>query len=156
MLSDSIDIIDAQCYLTTEEFQRVLAESVYNPTKLHLSQRIKRYQNDRNIAIFAAIYDSKICGVLVANIACTHIVILDIAVISALQRNGIGKSLIKHLMMEYKPSEIYAQTDDDAVEFYARLGFEIHEIELEKNKTRRRYHCTYLCNYFVTEEKCLE
>ena len=45
----------------------------------------------------------------------------------------IGKAMIFHLIEEYRPAEICAQTDDDAVGFYRHLGFEINMAE-EKYK----------------------
>ena len=147
MKEAELDIIEAKCYLHNDDFLRILARSVYQPTPQRLWTRAERYQKQPDSVVFAAIYQEHICGIIVADIVSLHsIIILDIAVSEALEHQGIGKAMIFHLIEEYRPAEICAQTDDDAVGFYRHLGFEINMAE-EKYKGVTRYTCIYTCNY---------
>ena len=142
--SENLEIIEAKEFLTDRSLQKVLAASVYNPTQARMDERAKRY-SDSKFAVFAAIYDQKICGVIIIEISRNNrLTILDFAVSEPLRGQGIGTALIRHLQLEYTPSEICAQTDDDAVGFYRKLGFVI-EKEPELYTDTVRYHCAYFC-----------
>jgi ribosomal protein S18 acetylase RimI-like enzyme len=142
-----IDIIEAKCYLYNDEFLRILARSMYQPTPQRLQMRANRYHNKPDSAVFAAICQEHICGIIVADIVSLHsITILDVAVAETMEHRGIGKAMILHLIDEYHPVEIYAQTDEAAVGFYRRIGFEVSQAE-EKYKGVTRYNCIYPCNY---------
>lgn len=49
--------------------------------------------------------------------------ILDIAVESEHRGKGIGSRLIEQVVKTHSPRKILAETDDDAVGFYRKLGF---------------------------------
>ncbi|AFK86105.1 GNAT family N-acetyltransferase [Thermoanaerobacterium saccharolyticum] len=140
------EIRDIKVILKTSDITRVLAESVYNPTQERLMSRVDEYTNNTNVAAFGYIVDGSICGVIVLDTAQKEkIIILDIAVSKSSQHLGIGSKLINYVLVCLKPSIILAETDDDAVGFYRKYGFEINNLG-EKYPNIKRYECKYVNN----------
>lgn len=50
-----------------------------------------------------------------------------IAVAADRRSRGFGRSLINHIQAQHDGVDIAAETDDDAIGFYRRLGFQISE-----------------------------
>jgi len=56
--------------------------------------------------------------------------------------SSYGRSLIQHIRQQHAAQELYAETDDDAVEFYRRLGFSISIAPTDPRwPERQRYGC---------------
>ena len=68
--------------------------------------------------------------------------LLDVAVLKDSQNQGIGRAMIKYVQKTYKPSCIIAETDDDAVNFYRKIGFKVKGLG-EKYPGITRYECKY-------------
>ena len=66
--------------------------------------------------------------------------ILDIAVKPEYRKHGIGKSLIDFIFTQFPIDNITAETDDEAVEFYKRCGFNVIGFGMKCNNKR------YICN----------
>ena len=49
--------------------------------------------------------------------------ILDLAVDPDSRNQGLGSLLIERMIADHSPAKIIAETDDDAVDFYRKLGF---------------------------------
>jgi ribosomal protein S18 acetylase RimI-like enzyme len=67
-----------------------------------------------------------------------------IAVAESAQGQGVGRSLIAHVAESASSTSIVAETDDDAVEFYRRLGFDVQPLLTTDPRwpQRRRYRCS--------------
>ncbi|MFZ4841136.1 GNAT family N-acetyltransferase [Mycetocola saprophilus] len=83
---------------------------------------------------------------LIAFIAADHrsnpAEIMYIAVHERARGRGLGRVLVRDLADAVAGREIVAQTDDDAVEFYRRLGFTITDGEIDPRwPDRHRYVC---------------
>jgi ribosomal protein S18 acetylase RimI-like enzyme len=65
-----------------------------------------------------------------------------IAVDESARTRGHGAALIEDVRGHAGGRAVYAQTDDDAVDFYRRIGFAITERESDPRwPDRRRYNC---------------
>lgn len=136
-------IIDIKSNLNTDTALEVLKESVFNPTKEKLSKRASYYQNKESIVSYGYLSGDIILGLIVIDTANKdEITILDIAVRKDQQRNGFGRKLLNHVIVKYNPKVLIAETDDDAVEFYRKNGFEIFNLE-ERFSNCIRYECKY-------------
>lgn len=69
--------------------------------------------------------------------------ILHIAVDERKRRQGIGREMINKFVALEKPTELVAETDNDAVGFYRRYGFSIRSLG-EKYPGVERFHCSLL------------
>lgn len=139
-------IIEAKSILKNEDLLSVLAESLYNPTEERLNNRVDKYITNQSIAVFAYKNNDAYKGVIILDISNTkEIIILDIAVSNNYRKAGIGSSLINHCIKTFEPNKIVAETDDDAVEFYKKCGFDILFLGDKYGAGITRYKCTYIC-----------
>ncbi|MGI8316289.1 GNAT family N-acetyltransferase [Halobacillus mangrovi] len=72
-------------------------------------------------------------------------VIQHIAVSQDYRKQWIGKRMVEFIREQYNIRELRAETDDDAVGFYEKLGFEMESLS-EKYKGVTRYQCTLFRN----------
>lgn len=136
-------IIDIKSNLNTDTVLEVLKESVFNPIKEKLLKRVNYYQNKESIVSYGYLSDDIILGLIVIDTANKDgITILDIAVRKDQQRNGVGRKLLNHVIVQYNPKVLIAEIDDDAVEFYRKNGFEIFNLG-GKFSNCIRYECKY-------------
>ena len=85
----------------------------------------------------------KILGAMVVSfIEQRKIEIIGIAVDVSARGKGIGSYIINQVINNYGLLSVYAETDNDAVEFYRINGFNIVKFsETYGNKTVVRYKC---------------
>lgn len=139
-------IVEVKSMLKNRELLSVLAESVYNPTKERLISRADRYIISPNTAVYANKESDTYKGIIVIGISNISVIeILDIADSSSFQKSGIGSSLINHCINMFHPNKIIAETDDDAVEFYKKFGFDILTLGDKYGVGITRYQCTFNC-----------
>ena len=68
--------------------------------------------------------------------------IVGIAVDLSARGNGIGSYMINQVVNDYSLTSVYAETDNDAVEFYRKNGFDIVEFSEDYGgETVIRYKC---------------
>lgn len=139
-------IIEAKLILKNEDLLSVLAESLYNPTEERLNNHADKYIRNQSIAVFAYKNNDVYKGVIILDISNTkEIIILNIAVSNNYRKAGIGSSLINHCIKTFEPNKIVAETDDDAVDFYKKCGFDILLLGDKYGAGITRYKCTYKC-----------
>ena len=68
--------------------------------------------------------------------------ILDFAVKPEYQSRGIGSRLIDFIFNQFETKYVTAETDDDAIGFYKKYGFEL--LKTETKFETKRY--TLVCN----------
>ena len=70
--------------------------------------------------------------------------ILGIAVDTAYRQQGVGRKMLQYARENLGASEIYAETDDEAVGFYRRCNFEINaHTETFPDGECVRYRCVF-------------
>ena len=139
-------IVEAKSILKNKNLLAVLAESVYNPTEERLISRADKYIINPNTAVYTNKENDTYKGIIVIDISNINAIeILDIAVSASFQKSGIGSSLINHCINMFHPDEIIAETDDDAVEFYKKYGFDILSLGDKYRVGIMRYQCTLKC-----------
>lgn len=123
---------------------RVYAECMYRPTAERFAQVANDLKNRLGVSIFAYLEADRVQGIIAVEAASRQTaVILGIAVDAACRRNGIGRRLIAETAARLDLGVLTAETDDDAVCFYRRCGFQT--VAFEKTFGReacRRYRCT--------------
>ena len=139
-------IIEAKSLLKTKELLPIFAESVYEPTEERLNNRADKYIINPSTAIFAIKNNDTYKGIIVLDISnIKEIIILQIAVTNSCQKSGIGSSLINHCIKTFQPNEIVAETDDYAIGFYKKLGFDILSLGDKYSMGITRYRCILKC-----------
>lgn len=138
-------MINIKEYLKAKDILTILAQSTYMPTEEKLNTRAQRYMDDDRVIALGANIDDKFCGIVILNyVESYRVEILDIAILKERQHQGIGHQMIKCIKEFYKPACILAETDDDAVGFYRKIGFEVNSLG-EKYPGIIRYECKYTC-----------
>ena len=125
--------------ITEPDMLKLLAPSVYNPTQERLLNRAKKYQEDENTNIYAYKDNGKHKGIVIFKIINNSATILDIAVKSKHQGQGVGSKLIDFIFDSFNVNNITAVTDDDAIGFYKKYGFAVAKTETKFNT--KRYIC---------------
>lgn len=142
-----MEILDIKECLGSGEILPILAESMYMPTKEKLSVRVEKYMNSSRIIALGVRRDNKFCGILIMeDKEGNELYLLDVAVLKDSQNQGIGRAMITYVQETYKPRCIIAETDDDAVNFYRKVGFKVKSLG-EKYPGITRYECKYLGMY---------
>ena len=135
-----ISFANVKANLFDPEVLTLLKPSVYNPTPERLKRRAEKYSADKNTFVYACKIDGVYAGIVVLKTGNDTAEILDIAVKPEYRKHGIGKSLIDFIFTQFPIDNITAETDDEAVEFYKRCGFNVIGFGMKCNNKR------YICN----------
>jgi len=84
----------------------------------------------------------KVAGIIGFKKDDEDLIILHIAIKPEFRGLGFGKGQILEAIDLIKPLKVIAETDDDAVDFYRRIGFEIESLG-EMYPGVERYKCTF-------------
>lgn len=133
-------IVDVKANLFDPEVLTLLKPSVYDPTPERLKSRAEKYSADKNIFVYACKKDGIYVGIVVFGTGNGTAEILDIAVKPEYRKHGIGRKLIDFIFTQFPIDNITAETDDEAVEFYKRCGFNVIGFGMKCNNKR------YICN----------
>lgn len=101
------------------------------------------YLNSPNQHLFAYIKENVTVGCIGIEINGMDCEIKHIAVAPQERGRGVGSSMIHYLIEKCDLNSITAETDDDAVEFYRKVGFRILSLG-EKYPGVVRYWCEYM------------
>ena len=116
---------------------------MFMPTEEKFNKKIDQFLNDNSIKIFACFNQGEIEGVIVVSfVEQSKIEIIGIAVKLSARGKGIGSYMINQVINNYGLLSVYAETDNDAVGFYRKNGFNIIEFsETYGAETVVRYKC---------------
>lgn len=135
-------IADVKANLFDPEVLTLLTPSVYDPTPERLKRRAEKYSADKNTFVYACKIDGVYAGIVVFVTENGTAEILDIAAKPEYRKHGIGRKLIDFVFTQFSIDTITAKTDDEAVGFYKRCGFNV--IEFGMNCNNKRYVCNKL------------
>lgn len=122
------------------EFLNILKLSHYNPTDEKLNKIALEYSKNENIHAIACFNDDVMIGFIVVDkISDKAFEIVDIAVNENYRKQGIASKLIDYVIDQFDIKILYAETDDDAVNFYKKYGFSAKLIN--KRGEFNRYKC---------------
>ena len=133
-------VADVKASLFNPEVLTLLKPSVYDSTPERLKRRAEKYSADKNTFAYACKKDGIYVGIVVFRMENNTAEILDIAVNLKYRKKGIGKSLIDFILNQFPVDTITAETDDEAVGFYKRCGFDVIGFGMKCNNKR------YICN----------
>ena len=135
-----ISFANVKASLFDYEILALMKPSVYDPTLERLKCRTEKYSADKNIFVYACKIDGVYAGIVVLKTENDTAEILDIALKPEYRKRGIGKSLIDFIFTQFPIDTITAETEDEAVEFYKRCGFNVIGFGMKCNNKR------YICN----------
>ena len=117
---------------------------MYMPTEERFIRKMTGYIDDCGVRIFECLCHGQTKGVIVISLSNTaKAEILGIATDENVRGMGIGSYMIKRVSQIHPLSQVYAETDSDAVGFYQKNGFEIvEEKQVFGDEKVSRYKCT--------------
>jgi len=137
-----MSIINIKGQLHDKRILAVISLSHYMPTEEKLRRVADKYEADSNIFAFAHRENGLVGGtILLRRLFNDDFEILSIATDANHRNHGIASRLISFAASELKCASIQAETDDDAVGFYRKYGFDIISLG-EKYPGTIRYLCT--------------
>ncbi len=123
-----------------EDIIRILGYSIYKATKEKVINIINQYKENEQLEMY--IYkDSYDLGVIAIKLEELDIEICHIAVDENARNQKIASKLIDYVKEKYNFRKLYLETDDDAVNFYKKVGFDVKNLG-EKHKGYPRYLCS--------------
>lgn len=140
MIYKLIELNDKNEICKTYEFYK---HCMFIPTEEKFKKKIDTFLNDNSVKVFACLYYNEIKGVIAISFAEQYkIEIFGIAVDMCARHQGISSFMISKLADDYGLLCVYAETDDDAVGFYQKSGFNVTEFsETYDSETVIRYKC---------------
>ena len=116
---------------------------MYMPTKEKFCKKAADFQNDQTIRIFACFMQMQLVGIIVLSLdGYNRAEIVGIAVDPKHRHQGIGSFMLNRVQKKLRITSLYAETDQDAVDFYRKNSFRITAFSRHYNdKTVTRYQC---------------
>ena len=116
---------------------------MFMPTEEKFNNKVDLFLNDNSVKIFVCFEQDKIVGIMVVSFKeQKKIEIIGIAVDVSARGKGIGSYMINQVISNYSLLSVYAETDNDAVWFYQKNGFNIVEFsQTYDGETIVRYKC---------------
>lgn len=137
-----MNLIDIKGKLHDERVLAVLALSMYMPTKEKRNRLADKYEADTRISAFAGDDNGSICGTIIfRHVSNDEFEIMGIATDPAHRNQGVASKLIAFAVDTLKCGTVKAETDDAAVDFYWKCGFQVESLG-EKYPGCVRYLCT--------------
>jgi ribosomal protein S18 acetylase RimI-like enzyme len=121
--------------------RKLVNESAWDKSTEAMDRKAAEFRRNENWHLYGWIENNEILGVCGVVIHSEYIEINCIAVDSNTRKHGIGKAMINAVQGIYKMT-IKAETDDDAVDFYRKCGFETERfMKTYNNGECQRYKC---------------
>lgn len=133
-------ICDSKPDLLSGHIYSLLMPSVYEATEQKLRARAQKYFDSLNTYVYTFLEDGEYMGIVVFSKSESVATICDIAVKYQHTGKGIGRKMIEYILNCFNVCSIVAETDDDAVDFYKKCGFDVANTESEFDI--KRYICT--------------
>jgi ribosomal protein S18 acetylase RimI-like enzyme len=136
-------LIELTDWETIEKGYAVYRDCMYLPTKEKYQQKMQAYLQDAAIKIYGCFCETALKGLLVLrSFPQKQAELVGIAVEESSRRQGIGTLMLRQVMESCCLQAVFAETDDDAVEFYRKCGFAVeNHIETYDGKPVARYTC---------------
>ncbi|KOP67579.1 GNAT family acetyltransferase [Bacillus sp. FJAT-18019] len=124
------------------EVKELLSYSVF-PDPEAVDRAASFYQTG-NGRLFGYEEDGLLLGIIGFDVVRNELIIKHLAVLPENRGLGYGRGLILELLLEVqpKPDAIIAETDEEAVDFYRSIGFEVYSMG-EQYPGIERFRCVY-------------
>jgi ribosomal protein S18 acetylase RimI-like enzyme len=135
-------MLDLKPSLDRTDVRNLLALSVGQPTPQKIRAICERYRTDSRKRLFGIERDNDLVGCIGLEMTNENkATILNISVLSSCRRQGLGRTMIRESIALLSVSELSAETDAEAKDFYVQCGFEVKSLG-EKYPGVERFHCT--------------
>lgn len=128
--------------LPHNEGYQIYKQCMFHPTQEKYIARIQGFLMKSSCRVYACDQNHRLVGIIILNIMGSIAEIVGIATASKLHGKGIGSYMINQTSQLEGLTTLTAETDDDAVIFYRKNGFQIDkQIHTFGEETVVRYLC---------------
>jgi len=136
-------LIDVKGKLDQEEIVELLEYSVF-PDPDAVAEAVKSYKEHSEFFLYGLEAEEEIVGIIGFELrGGGELIIRHLAVKPDARGLGFGRGLILETIALKQPAKIVVETEEDAVDFYRAIGFEIVSLG-EKVPGVERFTCTYV------------
>ena len=126
----------------TQAILDILRNAVGFPTMEKLAAIQEKYYLDDHTFITVTV-DKPYVGILgLQTLGHNHMIIKHLAVTENYRQQGMARVLINYVIKTYGLSKLSAETDDEATDFYSKMGFIIEPYVLCHSHVKR-YKCLW-------------
>ena len=134
---------DKKIYLLSKEHDfneifDVFEDVVGNPSIVNIKNILLEYRQNNEKALYGYFLDKKLVGIIGIKDTVEEIEVLHFGIHPEYRGRNLGTELMDFIKKENK--NITLTTDDDAIKFYQKYGFNYTEYYEEKHQ-RKRYKC---------------
>ena len=127
--------------LDNQTVRKLVNASAYDQSIEATDRRMEEFRNREDLHLYGWVENDEILGTCGIEIHSDCVVIRGIAVAQNVRKLGIGKAMITAVQQKHKTT-VKAETDDGAVEFYRKCGFETERfIKTYPSGECQRYKC---------------
>lgn len=123
---------------------RELLEYAVFPDPDQVDKAVSAYKSDSGARLYGYVEDGLLIGVIGCDIRQDETWIRHLAVLPENRGKGYGRGMILELLLQLdpQPGRLIAETDEEAVDFYRNIGFEVYSLG-EKYPGVERFRCIY-------------
>ena len=134
-------LTDIKNLLNEPNVRRIMGEAEFDNSPEAMEKKAEVYRQREDLHLYGWHENNILLGTCGVEDHSEWVVIRGIAVEPSARTCGVGRKMITAIQEIYKTT-IKAETDDDAVEFYRKCGFETEGfIKSYPNGECRRYEC---------------
>ena len=134
-------MIDLKPRLSEPSIRELLSYAVGYPTETKLDDMCKRYISASNALCMGYKVNGAIVGFIGISLSLPEQAVIEHISVDPDQRGqGIGSAMINELAKQFSLTKLTAETDNNAVGFYRKCGFEISSLG-EKYPGVKRFRC---------------
>jgi len=135
-------LIDLKTRLDEPAIREILEYSVYADAD-KLNRTIEAYREDAGLELFGLDEEGEIIGLIGLRMQVSgELTIEHMAVSPDFRGLGYGRGLILEAIDKKSPSVVIAETDEESVDFYRNIGFEIESLG-ELYPGTERFRCIF-------------
>lgn len=135
-------LLNIKKYIERPEIKQLLSYSIF-PDPNHVDKVVEEYKNSSEHQLFGLESEKEIVAIIgYRYLNKEEIEIMHLAVRPDCRGAGFGRGLLLELLRKEKPKKLIAETDEEAVDFYRNVGFEIVSVG-EKYPGVERFKCIY-------------
>ena len=127
--------INMKCKMDNPDVHKIIAYAAFDGSPEGVAKKVQEYILSPKLHFYAWVENNAILGICGYDVHDEKVEILLIAVDEDSRGRGVGSAMVTALQSEYG-KDIEAETDDDAVEFYRKRGFNTHEF-IHETKGKR-------------------
>jgi riboflavin biosynthesis RibT protein len=133
--------VDIKNILDNPTVRKLMNESAWDKSTEALDKKAAEFRRHENWHLYGWVENDEILGICGVVIHSDYVEIYNIAVDPSSRKHGVGKAMIKAVNEKYKMT-VKAETDEGAVGFYRKCGFETEAFMKTFNTGEyQRYKC---------------